>query len=699
MPRLPVAFFISILLFTGQAVGAQTSKADSIVAFLVRSLNAPSESPTLTTHQTKKLDSLNRAIANAKSDSVRASTLIILGDFYLDDIGNYPLARYFYDSSLHYGAQLPGTFINSSAQWGRGNSYYYQGNYVPAIEAYQEAYIGLGVSGLDTKTMLSHQSTLLGNLGAAYTLINEWEEGQLNYFESIKKLEEINDTSQFAITYYNISFLFSDMNDWEKAYEYIKKSLPYRSSQITTNISNNSRMSYVCTKLQRLEESATYLNFAEADLRLLENEGVHHKHLSLLEYYSAKGVYDYAKGRNILATQYLLRAYKEAVLHEDPYWVAVQARELALLYFRIGNLNDAKIFFHIALDVAKRFGYKAQVLTVYSDLSEFEKEQGHWEQAVQYRDNQLLYYDSVIKQQNHSRILLNEAKYQSERRQNEISQLKKDNQIQALKARQNDIVIYSLIAISVMVIFSSVITYRNLKQKQNLLEQNEKLQVQKINQLENEKQLMASEAVIKGQEEERGRLAKDLHDGLGGLLSGVKFSLTNMKSNVILNTENALLFERSIDMLDHSISELRRVAHNMMPEVLIKFGLTEALKSYCDALIQAKILAINYQVIGLKERLPSNVEIILYRIIQELLNNTVKHAKATQVLLQLALHEKELNITLEDNGVGFDINSLSKSAGSGLGNIRSRVEYLKGKLDIQTSVGKGTSVLITFAIT
>ena len=699
MPRLPISFFVLLLMLSGKVATAQSVKADTIVAFLVNSLHSSSKAPIITRRQTQWIDSLNHVISNAKNDSVRASTLIKLGNFYLNEIRDFSLARHHYDSALQYAAHLPGTFFTTGAQWGLGNTYYDQGNYIPAIEAYQEAYIALEFSGLSAKDIGIYQSRLLVNFGAIYTLINEWEEGQQNYFKAIAKMEEAHDTSNLAVTYYNISFLFSDMNDWEKTYEYSKKALPYKAKEVHINIGSNTRMAYVSVKLQRIDEAAAFLKLAEADLPLLENNSTYRKHLSLIAYYGAKGIYDYAKGRTILATQYLLRAYKEAVLHEDPYWIAVQARELGLLYFHTGNRTESKIFFNIALHVAKQFSYKAQVLAVYSDLSEFEKEQGNWKQALLYRDNQLIYYDSVIKQQNHSRVLLNEAKYQSEKRQNEISQLKKDNQIQALKAKQNNIVIYSLIAISVMIIFSGVITYGNLKQKQNLLEQNEKLQVQKINQLESEKQLMASEAVIRGQEEERGRLARDLHDGLGGLLSGVKFSLTNMKSNVILNAENALMFERSLDMLDHSISELRRVAHNMMPEVLIKFGLTEALKSYCDALIQAQILTINYQIIGLEERLPSNVEIILYRIVQELLNNTVKHAKATHVLLQLAQHEKELNITLEDNGVGFDMNEVSKHTGSGLENIRSRVEYLKGKLDIQSSAGKGTSVLITFTIT
>lgn len=151
-------------------------------------------------------------------------------------------------------------------------------------------------------------------------------------------------------------------------------------------------------------------------------------------------------------------------------------------------------------------------------------------------------------------------------------------------------------------------------------------------------------------------------------------------------------------MLDHSISELRRVAHNMMPEVLVKFGLAEALKSYCNYLAESKIYKIDFQAIGMEGRLEKNTEIFIFRIVQELLNNISKHAQATQVLVQLAQYDNELSITVEDNGIGMNKDEVNISTGAGWTNIRSRVEYLKGKLDVQSGRGEGTSVHITLLV-
>lgn len=156
------------------------------------------------------------------------------------------------------------------------------------------------------------------------------------------------------------------------------------------------------------------------------------------------------------------------------------------------------------------------------------------------------------------------------------------------------------------------------------------------------------------------------------------------------------VFERSLDMLDTSIKELRRVAHNMMPEMLTKFGLNEAVKEYCTMVNGTKLLAVKYQSVGMENRLFTATEIIMYRIVQELLNNILKHAGASEAFVQLVRQDNRLNIVVEDNGKGFDTALLDNNTGAGWTNIRSRVEYLKGQLDIHSGQGKGTLVNIEF---
>ena len=169
-----------------------------------------------------------------------------------------------------------------------------------------------------------------------------------------------------------------------------------------------------------------------------------------------------------------------------------------------------------------------------------------------------------------------------------------------------------------------------------------------------------------------------------------------MKDNLIITPDNMAVFERSLDMIDTSIKELRRVAHNMMPEMLTKFGLDEALKEYCNTINATNLLVVKYQSFGMDSRLENSVEIIIFRIVQELLNNILKHAAAPEAFVQLIREDNRLNVVVEDYGKGFDTALTETSKGAGWVNIRSRVDYLKGQLDIHSEPGKGTLVTIEF---
>jgi signal transduction histidine kinase len=162
-----------------------------------------------------------------------------------------------------------------------------------------------------------------------------------------------------------------------------------------------------------------------------------------------------------------------------------------------------------------------------------------------------------------------------------------------------------------------------------------------------------------------------------------------------MTPENNQAFERSMDMLDSSIKEMRRVAHNMMPEALVKFGLDTALQDYCNDINQSGAIKVAYQSIGLDNAvIEQTVAITLYRIVQELVTNTLKHAAAKTAIVQITKTNYLLTVTVEDDGKGFDIQGLRHSRGIGWSNIQNRVEFLKGKVDISSQPDKGTSVLV-----
>jgi two-component system NarL family sensor kinase len=162
-----------------------------------------------------------------------------------------------------------------------------------------------------------------------------------------------------------------------------------------------------------------------------------------------------------------------------------------------------------------------------------------------------------------------------------------------------------------------------------------------------------------------------------------------------MTPENNQAFERSMDMLDSSIKEMRRVAHNMMPEALIKFGLDTALKDFCNDINQTGALQVTYQSIGMNDAVIEQIAAItIYRIVQELINNTMKHASAKSAIVQLTKENNVISITVEDDGKGFSPVILEGTKGIGWSNIQSRIDYLKGKIDVRSAQGEGTSVHI-----
>lgn len=222
--------------------------------------------------------------------------------------------------------------------------------------------------------------------------------------------------------------------------------------------------------------------------------------------------------------------------------------------------------------------------------------------------------------------------------------------------------------------------------------QKKRLNQQRLATLEKEKQLASVQSFIDGEEKERMRIAKDLHDGLNGLLAGTKLQFASLTDDIAdKNKEKYLL---AIKSLDNASGEVRRISHNMMPQELLRFGLIEALQSYFNSINTSGRLQIEFQHYGMENRIVQSIELVIYRIILELINNIIKHAKASEALVQLNRNEEVLSITVEDDGIGFDASTGEFKSGIGMQNLQSRVDFLDGELNIQSSQERGTFVYI-----
>ena len=203
-------------------------------------------------------------------------------------------------------------------------------------------------------------------------------------------------------------------------------------------------------------------------------------------------------------------------------------------------------------------------------------------------------------------------------------------------------------------------------------------------------------AIVTTQDQERKRIAQDIHDSLGSLLSAAKLKLSSLEeSKQLLSPDQLEKYQDSLSLLDEASSELRNISHNIMPATLSKLGIVAALQNLIDKISSHAGLQISFTAHAFERRIEETTEISIYRIILELINNIVKHAMADKVTIQLIKYPEYINLVIEDNGRGFNYEkAVEGKKGIGLGNILSRVEYLKGTIEIDSSQGEGTTVII-----
>lgn len=269
-----------------------------------------------------------------------------------------------------------------------------------------------------------------------------------------------------------------------------------------------------------------------------------------------------------------------------------------------------------------------------------------------------------------------EKKYQLSKKDEEIA-------LQQLEIQKKKNQFRAVLSVGLLLLITSLAIWLFYRQRQ-------KLKNKEIETLKAQKELTRLEALIDGEEKERKRIAQDLHDGINGDLSVIKYKITSVNQNKFLDKEKEE-FNQAISMLDNAIEQVRHISHNLAPPSLQNFNLIEVIQQYCSKISASNTLKIDFQNYGELLTLNKENETAIYRIVQEAINNIAKHAKATEALVQMNTHDKNLLITIEDNGIGFNINN--KYEGLGLKNIRSRVAFLNGDLNIDSN-DTGTSIQI-----
>jgi len=612
-------------------------------------------------------DSLLKVLSVAKGDTLKVLTLITTGQYVeynnLEEAKSYYLQAKNLSKKLKYTMGVLKYYANYTAVLNM------QARFDSALSLTKEA-LQLAIQfGNEERIIIAQQ-----NLSATYAYLQDYESALQYLLPSIAYFEKTNNDARLSLVYDHLGVIYRETKQYEKSLEYHQKALviarkaenKYEIANVLSNLGNAyTSLKKYDTAIAVLQESlliAKKENYDNIVSNVTSNIGgllIKQGKYDSLNFYSIEG----------------LRLAKKL---GDSLNMVNNIYGLALAAFYNKDFKKSEEEAKTGFAMAQQRNY-LEPLQLFADiLSELNLVKGDLKNHDYYKRLSIELSEMFFSEKMQRNVQTLDKKFDTEKKEQQLK-------LQQATIRQKSTLNYVLIGSTVALLIISLLSYRTYTQKR-------KLQQQKITELENEKLLLATQSILKGQEDERSRMAKDLHDGLGGLLSGVKLQLGAMKGNLILSEEMGKTFNNALGKLDESISEMRRVAHNLMPEALMKLGLQQALQDYCEGLSEGQPFVINSQFHGLEKRMDAATEVVVYRIVQELLNNAVKHSGASTILAQVMRQENNLTITVEDDGKGFDKEAVVQ--GAGLKNIRSRVDYLKGQLDIQTKDGKGTSVHI-----
>jgi two-component system, NarL family, sensor kinase len=372
--------------------------------------------------------------------------------------------------------------------------------------------------------------------------------------------------------------------------------------------------------------------------------------------------------------------------NEHDYHLATVFNNLSHVNWELKRPDRARLYRDSAIFYSHRSNNVEKLMDTYYDSYQMCVKNRDFENASRFLKAYTTIKDSVLNQEKTRIIYDLETQYESEKKEQTIALLQSQATIKDLQIQRSRNLFLIIAIAGTLLAVLVYLMYKRSKYREKLAhaKETEELQRQRF------------KAVMEAEENERSRVAKDLHDGIGQLLSVAKLTLSAIEVNG--DQEPAKLLNNSMQIIDQAAKEVRSISHNMMPAALLEIGLDAALRDLFAKINESKLLRVNLDARGFENRLPSSVEIAVYRVIQEVINNMIKHSKADTIDVKLVRANDAVNLYIADNGVGFEKDLIAKSKGIGWKNILSRISMLNGQIEVDTQPGSGTNVNIQFAI-
>ncbi len=634
---------------------------------------------------TAYIDSIVNYTKNVKSDSIKSLNSFRLAKLFLmvQDAKNY---KEYLELGNKLKAKFP--FVKDAALYYNAYSFVEKGD----LNGYEKALLEANekLKKYRYKEAYRLRAIVLQNYGILQQHKNK-ENAYMRLLvnEAIPIAKKSGDYELISGLSKAVAIIFMNNSEREKASEYLdqaqkyiesatKKSATLAESKMETYIINAENL----VELKHFYDAKSILDKAFEILKNYPESNLNDS------YFYSEGIYYAKQNKHNEALVSFDKGIKSSEKHKN--LVALNRLKFAEyeVLFKLKNYDKAKSNVEYLIEntpfIVDKKNYYKELSKVYNATKEYSK-------AYYYSNKYNVINDSLNDAKLKNEIVELEAKYKKAESEKKISLLQSENEKAVLQVNNNRLN-SMLFAVLSFLLFLTVLflwSWNNYQKKLSF--QKEVNHKQELDVLENEKKLSISNALIQGEEIERKRIARDLHDGLGSMLSGLKMHLS------LADRKNKENDPNINEMLNDSIKELRNISQNLMPESLMKLGLEHALKDLCASYSNSETV-IELQYLIKKSSVPEHFKVTIFRVIQELLNNALKYAKASQILVSCSQNKDVYFITVEDNGIGFNVEHAQKREGMGLRNIKNRVAFLNGKLEIDSVINKGTSTYIELKV-
>jgi two-component system NarL family sensor kinase len=631
------------------------------------------------------IDSIVKFTKNVKSDSIKSFNSFRLSKLFLM-VQDMKKSKAYLEQANRLKTKFP--FLNDASIFYNAYSFVEKGD----MEGFEKALLEANtkLKKYRSKEAYKLRAIILQNYGIMQQRKNnENEYMKLLVNEAIPIAKKSGDFELISSLNKAVAIIFMNNNEREKAAEYLdqaqkyientsKKSPTLAESKIETYIINAENL----VELKHFYDANEILEKAFSTLKKYPESNLNDS------YFYSEGIYFSKQNKHQQALQSFGKGIEASKKHKNP--IALNRLKFAEyeVLFKLKNYDRAKSNLEYLVENTP---FMVDKKNYFKELSKFYNATKEYSKAYYYSNRYNIINDSINDANLKNEIVELEAKYKKAENEKKITLLQSQNEKAVLQVNNNRLNML-LFAVLSFLLFLTVLflwIWNNYQKKLNF--QKEVNHKQELSSLENQQKLSISNALIQGEEIERKRIARDLHDGLGSMLSGLKIHLN------LADRENKEISPNINAMLNDSIKELRNISQNLMPETLQKLGLEHALRDLCVSHSNSQT-SVEFQYLIKKPNLPQHLEIMIYRIIQELLNNALKYAKASQILVSCSQNKDVFFITVEDNGIGFNVAYAEKREGMGLKNIKNRVAFLNGKLEIDSVPEKGTSTYIELKI-